>query len=417
MNIAVMGYGTIGEGVVSLISKNHDTIVNGIRDNDIKVTHILDLRDFPGDPYESIITKDFNDILNDNDVGLVVETMGGVHPAFDFSMSLLKAGKHVVTSNKQLVAEKGYELLCQAEKSNVNYLFEASVGGGIPVITPLAQCLAANDITDIYGILNGTTNFILTKMITQDMEFNDALKLAQDNGYAEKDPTADIEGFDAQRKLSILSSLCFGKHVDPDQITARGITKLSLIDVSYAQTCGYSIKLIAAAKKLGSGKISAIVAPMLVPGDSMLSKTDDVFNAVLVHGNAVGDVLFYGRGAGKYPTASAVLGDVMDCIDHQSERKLISWGAPENNYVIDPGERVTSLYVRCTTDDLPEAKKEIESILGPITLLNRTGSSFNEFAFIIKTQRPEKDQVALLEKLTSVSVKALLRVCSFDTEE
>ncbi|MEG1179081.1 MAG: homoserine dehydrogenase [Oscillospiraceae bacterium] len=251
MYVAVMGYGTVGSGVVEVLTKNHDSIVKKSIQDDIKIKYILDLLDFAEDPNADKFVKDFNIILNDDEVKVVVETMGGVKPAFDFVLACLNKGKSVVTSNKELVATKGLELLDAARKNNANFLFEASVGGGIPIIRPISQCLAANEIEAITGILNGTTNFILAKMIKDKMSFEEALKLAQDNGYAEKDPTADIEGFDASRKICILSSLCFGKHVYPDAVHTEGITKVTLEDIAYAQSFNSVIKLIATSKMLG----------------------------------------------------------------------------------------------------------------------------------------------------------------------
>lgn len=280
MYVAVMGYGTVGSGVVEVFNKNHDSIVRRSTRDSLDLKYILDLRDFPGDPNADKFIKDFNIILNDTDVKIVVETMGGLHPAFEFVSSLLKAGKSVVTSNKELVAAKGYELLTLAEENNVNFLFEASVGGGIPIIRPITQCLAANEIDEIAGILNGTTNFILTMMIEKNMTFADALKLAQDNGYAEKDPTADIEGHDACRKICILASLCFGKHVYPDAVYTEGITKITLEDVAYVQNYGGVIKLLGRAKRMENGKISALVSPAVVMHGSQLASVTDVFNAI-----------------------------------------------------------------------------------------------------------------------------------------
>lgn len=235
MYIAIMGYGVVGSGVAEVINKNHDSIVRKSTQSELEIKYILDLKDFPGDPNEKLFIKDFNIILNDPEVKVVVETMGGLHPAYEFVSACLKAGKSVVTSNKELVAAKGCELLKYAAQHNVNFLFEASVGGGIPIIRPISQCLAANEIDEFAGILNGTTNFILTKMINDNMAFEDALKLAQDNGYAERDPSADILGFDACRKVCILASLCFGKHVYPEQVHTEGITEITLEDVDYAR--------------------------------------------------------------------------------------------------------------------------------------------------------------------------------------
>ena len=315
MYIAIMGYGVVGSGVAEVINKNHDSIVRKSTQSELEIKYILDLKDFPGDPNEKLFIKDFNIILNDPEVKVVVETMGGLHPAYEFVSACLKAGKSVVTSNKELVAAKGCELLGYAAEHNVNFLFEASVGGGIPIIRPISQCLAANEINEFAGILNGTTNFILTRMINDGMAFEDALKLAQDNGYAERDPSADILGFDACRKVCILASLCFGKHVYPDQVHTEGITEITLEDVEYAKDWGGVIKLLGRARKSEDGKhIYAIVSPAFVDHHSQLASVDDVFNAILVRGDAIGDVVFYGRGAGKLPTASAVVADVIDAL-------------------------------------------------------------------------------------------------------
>ena len=325
MYVAVMGYGTVGSGVVEVFNKNHESIVKRSTQSALEIRYILDLRDFPGDPNADKFIKDFNIILNDPEVKIVVETMGGLHPAFEFVSSLLKAGKSVVTSNKELVAAKGYELLKMAEENNVNFLFEASVGGGIPIIRPITQCLAANEIDEIAGILNGTTNFILTMMIEKQMSFEDALKLAQDNGYAEKDPTADIEGQDACRKICILASLCFGKHVYPDSVHTEGITKIALEDVAYVRNYGGVIKLLGRAKRLDNGKISAMVSPAVVMDGSQLASVRDVFNAIFIRGNTLGDSMYYGRGAGKLPTASAVVSDVIDCAKHGRTHIVCLW--------------------------------------------------------------------------------------------
>ncbi|MCQ2480117.1 MAG: homoserine dehydrogenase, partial [Clostridia bacterium] len=344
MYIAIMGYGTVGSGVAEVIMNNQANIAKSAGQESIDIKYILDLRDFPGDVNEKLMIKDFSKILEDDDIKVVVETMGGLHPAFEFVSSCLQKGKSVVTSNKELVAAKGDILIKLAEENNVNFLFEASVGGGIPVLRPIGQCLAANRITEVAGILNGTTNFILTMMIDKNMSFEDALKLAQDNGYAEKDPTADIEGHDAGRKICILSSLCFGKHVFPEDIYMQGITKVSLTDVEYAKAWGGVIKLIGRAKKLSDDKISALVSPAFVKNGSQLASTNDVFNAILVRGDAVGDVVFYGRGAGKLPTASAVVADVIDCAQHLEKRKDYGWESGTTGYVVDYNEIETAMF-------------------------------------------------------------------------
>lgn len=411
MYVAVMGYGTVGSGVVEVFNKNHDSIVRRSTRDSLDLKYILDLRDFPDDPNEDKFIKDFNIILNDADVKIVVETMGGLHPAFEFVSSLLKAGKSVVTSNKELVATKGYELLTLAEENNVNFLFEASVGGGIPIIRPITQCLAANEIDEIAGILNGTTNFILTMMIEKNMTFADALKLAQDNGYAEKDPTADIEGHDACRKICILASLCFGKHVYPDAVYTEGITKITLEDVAYIQNYGGVIKLLGRAKRLEDGKISAVVSPAVVMHGSQLASVTDVFNAILVRGDAIGDVVFYGKGAGKLPTASAVVADVIDCAKHVDRKKAFGWGASEENYVVDYKTLETALYIRTEVSDKATALAAVEAQFGKVRVLSREDAPANELAFVTGTDTEQ----ALTEKLENTGLQALscIRVTNY----
>lgn len=311
VKFAVLGHGVVGSGVVELFYKNKKSIEKRAG-TEMDIKYILDLRDFPDSPYKDKFTKDFNDILNDDEVTSVAECMGGVEPAFTFVKSCLEKGKSVSTSNKELVAEKGDILLQTAKEHNCNFFFEASVGGAIPIIRPLHRCLAANDITKVAGILNGTTNFILTKMYNDNMPFAEALKLAQDLGYAEKDPTADIEGHDACRKICIISSLVYGKHVYPKSVYTKGITQVELCDVEAADVLGYAIKLVAVVTKLDNGKILPCVMPTLVSYDNIMSGVNDVFNAVLVYGDGVEQTMFYGRGAGKLPTASAVLGDVIE---------------------------------------------------------------------------------------------------------
>ena len=323
-NIAIMGFGTVGAGVAEVARMNHDSIAAKIGE-EVNVKYILDVRDFPDSPYADKMIKDFAIIENDPEVEIVVETIGGARVALDFTRRALKAGKHVVTSNKELVATYGRELLEIAKEKNVNYLFEASVGGGIPLLRPLFQCLAANQIEEIFGILNGTTNYILTRMVKGGASFADALKEAQSKGYAEADPTADVEGIDAGRKICILSNLAWGKEVEPAKIRMEGISKLDLKDVGIAASAGYRVKLLGHAIRLADGKVAAFVAPHLVPESCPISTVDDVFNGVMIRGNAVGDVMFYGRGAGNLPTASAVMGDVLDVMDHREKRRNIGW--------------------------------------------------------------------------------------------
>ena len=412
MFIAIMGYGTVGSGVAEVINNNRENIAAAAGQESVDIKYILDLRDFPGDVNEKLMIKDFNLILNDSDVKVVVETMGGLHPAFEFVSSCLKKGKSVVTSNKELVAAKGDELIKLAEENNANFLFEASVGGGIPVLRPIGQCLAANRITEVAGILNGTTNFILTMMIDKNMSFEDALKLAQDNGYAEKDPTADIEGHDAGRKICILASLCFGKHVFPEDIYMQGITKISLTDVEYAKEWGGVIKLIGRAKKLDDGKISAVVTPAFVKNGSQLASTNDVFNAVLVRGDAVGDVVFYGRGAGKLPTASAVVADVIDCAQHLEKRKNFGWESGTPDYVIDYNEIETAVFVRAKVQDRKTAAETIESAFSGVKFIEKTGADENEIAFVTPVLK-EGRIGEILNSLGSLDILSKIRIVDY----
>ena len=412
MYVAVMGYGTVGSGVVEVITKNHDSIVKRSTQNEVEVKYILDLRDFPGDPHEDKMIKDFNIILNDDDVKVVVETMGGLHPAYEFVSSCLKAGKSVVTSNKELVAAKGYELLQYASENNVNFLFEASVGGGIPIIRPMSQCLAANEIDEIAGILNGTTNFILTMMIEKNMSFETALKLAQDNGYAEKDPTADVEGHDACRKICILASLGFGKHVYPDSVYTEGITKITLDDVAYIGSYGGVIKLLGRAKKMDDGKIFAIVSPAIVMNGSQLASVSDVFNAILVRGDATGDVVFYGKGAGKLPTASAVVADVIDCARNLDRKKPFGWDDAEENYVVDYRSAVNPLYIRAEVTDKAKALEDVVDAIGQVQVLSFDGCKENELAFVTSAMA-EGELTEKLNSISSISIKSLIRVTDY----
>ena len=386
MKVAVMGYGTVGSGVAEVIDTHIDVISKRSGGIELEVAKILDLRDFPGDKHEGELTKDFNEILNDPEIMVVAETMGGINPAYDFTMKLLKAGKSVVTSNKELVAQKGLELLETAKEYGTNYLFEASVGGGIPIIRPMSQCLAANHIEGIAGILNGTTNFILTKMIEDDMSFDDALKLAQENGYAEKDPTADIEGHDACRKVCILASLAFGKHVYPSQVETEGISNITLEDVSYIHSANGVIKLLGQIKYIDENNIAAFVSPAVVYNGSQLASVRDVFNAILVRGDAVGDVCFYGRGAGKLPTASAVVADMVDCAKHADRRKVFGWGPGEEDYVVDYKTQLEMpFYVRAKLSE-----SEVLSMFSDVKFLSRKGQPSDEVAFITDSMTQEK---------------------------
>ena len=382
MYIAIMGHGVVGSGVAEVISRNNSLIVKHNNLDSLEVKYILDLREFPELSYSDKFTKNFEDILNDEEVKIVVETMGGLNPAYKFVKACLEAGKSVVTSNKELVAAHGWELLKIAEEKNINFLFEASVGGGIPVIRPISRCMAANEITRIAGILNGTTNFILTKMITENMSLADALKLAQDNGYAEKDPTNDIEGFDACRKICILASLCFGRHVFPDDIPTEGITKISLADVEYAKNYGKVIKLLGTAMRSPDDKVSAEVSPALIDATGPLANVNDVFNAVLVDGNAVGEVVFYGKGAGKLPTASAVVADVIDCAVSKGTKIGYTWDEAAENNLVSSDEMLARLYVRGFAADVENAKNSICDIFPGAEFISRENAPADEIAFI-----------------------------------
>ena len=363
INVAIMGHGVVGSGVAEILINHSDRITEKVK-TPLNVKYILDLRDFDGLSYSDKFIKDFNIILNDSEVKVVAEVMGGVNPAYDFVKSCLKAGKSVVTSNKELVAAKGAELIKIAEENNVNFLFEASVGGGIPILRPMVQCLAANEITEISGILNGTTNYILNKMIVDNMDFDSALKLAQDKGYAEKNPAADIEGHDACRKVCILAALGFGKHVYPEQVKTEGITDITLDDVEAADIFGCVIKLIGQAKKLADGRVTAHVRPTLVSRDHILSGVNGVFNAILVNGDQTGDVMFYGKGAGKEATASAVVADIMDCAKHLEARKYLSWEDGSDNYVANDIDEKGKLFVRLKSDNYDELVTRFHSVFG-----------------------------------------------------
>ncbi len=412
MYVAIMGYGVVGSGVAALLEKNHKKIVKNSMQDELELKYILDLRTFPGDPFEHLVISDFRKILDDDGVKIVVETMGGVHPAYDFVLACLKKGKSVVTSNKELVAVKGFELLKTAEENNVNFLFEASVGGGIPIIRPISQCLAANEITEVAGILNGTTNFILTKMINEGMTFEEALLLAQQNGYAERDPSADVDGIDACRKICILAALSFGKHVYPDAVYTEGIRKITLADVEYARSWGGVIKLVGRTKMLDSGKVSVMVSPVFIRNGSQLASVDDVFNAVLVRGNAVGDVVFYGRGAGKLPTASAVVADVIDCAQHAEQRKLFGWEDGEADYVADYLENTSAFYVRFTADNAEKAASEIKEAFGEIEVLSRSDAPDGEIA-ITTPVISEKELKEKLEALSAVQAASVIRITDY----
>lgn len=374
MKIAIMGFGVVGSGVGEIVSNSPDSLKKRCGEV-IEIAKILDLRDFPDSKFDCF-TKDFNEILNDAEIGVVAEVMGGTNPAYEFTKKLLLAGKHVITSNKELVAKHGTELLQIAKDNNVNYLFEASVGGGIPIIRPLYSSLVANELTEIMGILNGTTNYILTQMIKEGASFEEALKGAQENGYAEKDPTADVEGFDTCRKIAILSSLAFGKYVDSEDIQTEGITKITLEDVAYADEFGAVIKLVGMSKRVEDG-IYARVCPVMLKKSNPLAGIDDVFNGIMVKGDALGDVMFYGRGAGSLPTASAVVSDIIDAVKHKDKHIILGWTEGEDGYLKDANEQPFRYYVRLSGN----ADASADFCREGFNVISLDGKAFeNEFA-------------------------------------
>lgn len=398
--VAIMGYGTVGSGVYDIIKTNSDKLSRSANGESVDIKYILDIRDFDDHPEKELFTKEFNDILNDDEVSVVAEVMGGLHPAYEFTKSLLEAGKSVVTSNKELVATYGTELLEIARGKNVNYFFEASVGGGIPIIRPMHQCLTANNILKIAGILNGTTNYILDQMIRKGKTFETALKDAQNNGFAERNPAADIEGHDACRKIAILASLASGKMIDYNDIDTEGITNITLDDVKYAAAMDSVIKLIGYAQFDEDGKVYSIVSPMVIKNSSPLAGVDGVFNAIMVTGDCVGDVMFYGKGAGKLPTASAVVADVVDAVKHSDRSKKIFWEKPTENIMADNDSKKFAYFVRTT-----DSAENVQKIFGKCEFVDNIID--NESAFV--TSPLTKSEVE--EKLAKLSdVVANIRV-------
>ncbi|MGN8895389.1 homoserine dehydrogenase [Flavonifractor sp. HCP28S3_F3] len=400
VNVAILGFGVVGSGVAEVLATNGPHIDRKV-DDLIRLKYILDVRDFPDSPFVDKVVHDFSIIENDPEVNIVVETIGGAKVALDFTRRALMAGKSVVTSNKELVAEHGCELLRLAQEKGVSYLFEASVGGGIPIIRPLNQCLAANEIQELCGILNGTTNYILTRMIRAGLSFDAALKEAQANGYAEQDPTADIEGHDACRKICILASLAFGRHVYPRQVPTEGITSVTLADVAYAESCGKKIKLLGRAIHRPDGKVCAYVAPHLVDQEDPLAGVEDVFNAITVKGNAIGDVMFYGRGAGKLPTASAVVADVIDAAKHRDEKKRMFWSEGGEDVTVSPADLESAWYVR-----VEGSAEQVKAAFPERTLLARAGAPEGEFALVTEPMT----RAALDGRLSGLKVCSVFRV-------
>ena len=389
VKVAVLGYGTVGSGVVEVFHTNQESI-NKKAGEEIEVKYVLDLRDFPGDPIQEKIVHDFNIILNDPEIKVIAEVMGGVNPAYQFVKAALEAGKSVCTSNKELVAKHGPELLNIAREHGHNFLFEASVGGGIPIIRPLNQSLTADEICEITGILNGTTNYILTKMNKEGMEFDAVLKQAQDLGYAERNPEADVEGYDACRKIAILASLAFGNHVDFEEIYTEGITKISADDFKYANKLGNAIKLFGKTKKV-EDKFYAMVAPVMINDNHPLYAVNDVFNGILVKGNVLGDVMFYGSGAGKLPTASAVVADMVDAIKHKNTTVVQQWSSKKLELTnIKLSKKAFFVRVQGTVE---EKLSQVEKAFGSVQVI-QVPDLPQEFGFITEVMSEENFEKA-----------------------
>jgi homoserine dehydrogenase len=377
VNVGVLGYGTVGSGVIEVVGTNQESI-NKKAGDEINIKYVLDLKDFPGDPVQEKIVHDINVILEDETVSVVVEVMGGIEPAYTFVKKALMAGKSVVTSNKALVAKHGAELLQIAKESNLNFLFEASVGGGIPIIRPLNLSLTADEITAISGILNGTTNYILTKMDREGLAFDDVLKDAQAKGYAERNPEADVEGYDSCRKIAILSSLAYGNQVDFEDIHCEGITKITDMDFKYAAQMKRSIKLIGTSSQK-NGKVSAIVAPFMISPEHVFYSVNDVINGINITGNMVGDISFVGAGAGKLPTASAVVTDIVDCAKNPNVNIMGGW-KPEKLELVPHEETERRFYVRIK-GSIEEKLTDVEGALGKVEVITLDGVT-DEFAVI-----------------------------------
>lgn len=376
IQIAVLGYGTVGSGVVEVINTNHDSI-NKRAENEINIKYVLDLRDFPGDPVEKVLVHDYEVIANDPEVDIVVEVMGGVEPAYTFTKRALEAGKSVCTSNKELVARHGTELLAIAKEHGANYLFEASCGGGIPIIRPLNSSLTADEIDEVTGILNGTTNYILSKMASDGSDFADVLKEAQRLGYAERNPEADVEGYDACRKIAILSSLAYGKEVNYEEVYTEGITKITAEDIKYATSMGTAIKLLATSRKVGD-QYYAMVSPVMIDAKNPLYSVNGVFNAIFIHGNVLGDAMFYGSGAGKLPTASAVVGDMISAVRFGDEPEKIGWSSEKLE--VHPAAELSRKYF-ARFEGSERAKKEaVAAAFGDVKFVTLEGT--DEFAVL-----------------------------------
>jgi homoserine dehydrogenase len=409
ISVAVLGYGVVGSGVVEVLKKNTSSISQRAGEK-IEVKKILDIRDFPDSPDRDLLTKNADEIFEDDSIKIIAETIGGAGIAYEFTKRALMKGKHVVTSNKELVATHGPELLNLAREKNVRYLFEASVGGGIPIIRPLYNCLAANEISGITGILNGTTNYILTQMLREDKDFDTALKEAQKNGYAEANPTADVEGHDACRKIAILSSIAYNEFVDYKKIPTEGITKITSSDMHFAQAMDSVIKLVAESKRM-NGKIYARVSPAVVRNDHPLANVFDVFNAIVVKGDAIGDAMFYGRGAGKLPTASAVVADIIDIVKHAENSGRKVWRVNIEENMADPEMVESRYYVRIKASNREEAKRSVNAVFGEAKwICSEKALPEDEIAFVTPKSTNAKVKVCIDSLKDAGSIKEVANV-------
>lgn len=399
-NIAVLGCGIVGSGVVELIEKNHKSISERAGD-DIQVKSILDIRDITGTNYAHLVTNNPDDIFNDTSIDIIVETIGGTRAAFDLSKRALTSGKHLVSSNKELVSVHGPELIELARENGLFYMFEASVGGGIPIIRPLNRCLSANEINSITGILNGTTNYILTLMKTEGVSFEDALKEAQMKGYAEADPTADIDGHDTCRKIAILSSIAYSSFVDSKHIHTEGISGITINDIEYANQMNCVIKLLAESRRESDNEVYARVGPVIMSVSKPLANVEGVFNAIVVNGDAIGDAMFYGQGAGKFPTASAVVADIIDIVGQSGVCKIRSW---QRDVIVISNilDYETKLFVRIAVKDTQMAAQWVTSLFGDVDFIYSKNTLFeDELAFITEN---DKERL-LMDKLSALKDK------------
>ena len=397
-NVAILGYGTVGSGVFKVIKQNAE-VLKKFSGKDINVKYVLDLRDFPGDPVEEVLVHDINAILEDKDVKCVVEVMGGVEPANTFVRKAIESGKSVCTSNKELVAKHGAEILALAKKNNVSFLFEASVGGGIPVIRAINESLTADNFDSIAGILNGTTNYILTKMRNEGLAFDVVLKTAQEKGYAERNPEADVEGYDACRKIAILSSLICGKQVDYEDISTEGISRITKEDIDYSIKVGMPIKLLGLMKKDG-GEVYSMVAPFMLGEEHSLRDVNGVYNAITLHGDMLGNVMLYGKGAGSLPTASAVVSDVVEIAKNNSENIDIVWDS-EKVKLGDASAFKARYFVRLAAAD---AEDKVKELFGEVSFVEALSG---ETVFVTAKEYSEAD---LTEALKDFSIITKIRV-------